>query len=200
MIQGTATSLIQTSFGTDGTARFGSQTASPAGSGVRSGDPASAESGGTSGLTAEEQREVQSLKQTDRKVRDHEQAHLTVGADLVRAGATFSYQTGPDNQRYAVAGEVSIDVSPGRSAEETIAKAQRIRAAALAPADPSPQDRRVAARASRMEGEARTELAAEQQNEVNRRNQASSSLYRNLENGASGSSKLPIGGRLDLFA
>lgn len=110
------------------------------------------------GLSPDEQRQVDALKQTDRKVRSHEQAHMAAGAGLVR-GSGYAYQAGPDNKRYAVAGEVSIDTSPGRTPEETIAKAQQIRAAALAPADPSTQDRRVAAAASQMEMQARQEMA-----------------------------------------
>lgn len=110
------------------------------------------------GLSPEQQRQVDALKQTDREVRSHEQAHMSAGAGLVR-GSGYDYQVGPDNQRYAVGGEVSIDTSPGRTPEETIAKAQQIRAAALAPADPSTQDRRVAAAASQMEAQARQELA-----------------------------------------
>ncbi|EXI72179.1 MAG: SprA-related family protein [Candidatus Accumulibacter sp. SK-11] len=77
----------------------------------------------------------------------------------MRSGASFSYAIGPDGQRYAVGGEVGIDTSPGRSPEETLDKAARIRAAALAPADPSPQDRQVAAMATRMAMQASMELA-----------------------------------------
>lgn len=110
------------------------------------------------GLSPEEQRQVEALKQTDRQVKAHELAHMAAGAGLVRGGS-FEYQSGPDNKRYAVGGEVSIDTSPGRTPAETIAKALQIRAAALAPADPSTQDRRVAAAASQMEMQARQELA-----------------------------------------
>lgn len=109
-------------------------------------------------LTPEQQRQVAALRATDRKVKAHEQAHMAAGSGLVR-GSSFEYQSGPDNQRYAVAGEVSIDVSPGRTPDETIAKARQIRAAALAPADPSTQDRRVAAAAGQMEMQARAEMA-----------------------------------------
>lgn len=116
-------------------------------------------------LTPEQQRQVDQLKRIDKAVRAHEQAHVAAGADLVRGGATYSYQTGPDNKRYAVAGEVRIDTSPGRTPEETLPKAQRIRETALAPADPSPQDRSVAAKASRMEAGARAEIAQEQRAE-----------------------------------
>lgn len=111
-------------------------------------------------LSLEQQRQVDQLKATDRKVRAHEQAHISVGADLVR-GSSLDYETGPDKVRYAVAGEVSIDTSPGRTPEETVPKAQHIRATALAPADPSPQDHSVAAQASQMELAARQELAAQ---------------------------------------
>lgn len=100
------------------------------------------------------------LRATDRKVRAHELTHIAAGAGLTGA-ASFTYQLGPDNQRYAVAGEVSIDISSGDDPEETIAKAQQIRAAALAPADPSPQDRKVAALATKMENSARQESASQ---------------------------------------
>lgn len=109
-------------------------------------------------LTPEQQRQVAALRATDRQVKAHEQAHMAAGAGLVR-GSSFEYQSGPDNQRYAVAGEVSIDVAPGRTPDETIAKAQQIRAAALAPVDPSAQDRRVAAAAAQMEIQARADMA-----------------------------------------
>ncbi len=109
-------------------------------------------------LTPEEQRQLENLRRIDEKVRAHEQAHLAVGRDLVRGGASYTYQTGPDNKRYAVAGEVSIDTSPGRTPEETVPKAQHIRETALAPADPSAQDRSIAAKATRMENDARAEL------------------------------------------
>ena len=75
------------------------------------------------------------------------------------SGANFTYQTGPDNRRYAVGGEVQINVGPGRTPEETLRRAQIIRAAALAPAQPSSQDRAVAASAGQMEQEARAEIA-----------------------------------------
>ena len=117
-------------------------------------------------LTPEELRVVRQLEQTDRKVRAHEQAHLSVGADLVRGGATYGYAVGPDNKRYAVSGEVSIDASPGKTPVETIPKAQHIRATALAPVDPSAQDHRVAAAASQMEIDARMELAQQRSEEI----------------------------------
>lgn len=113
-------------------------------------------------LSAAQQRELAQLKQRDEQVRAHEQAHISAGGDLITARASYTFETGPDDKRYAVGGEVRIDTSEGRTAEETIARAERIRAAALAPADPSPQDRQVAAMAERMAAEARQTLNAQQ--------------------------------------
>lgn len=116
------------------------------------------EAEGASGLSAEEERVVAELTRTDREVRAHEQAHLAAAGGLAR-GVSFSYTTGPDGKQYAVGGEVSIDTSPGSTPEETIQKAQQVRAAANAPANPSGQDRQVASAAAALEAAARAELA-----------------------------------------
>lgn len=108
---------------------------------------------------ADRQGEAQRLKQIDQKVRAHERAHLSAAAGLAIGGASFQYVRGPDGRQYAVGGEVRIDVSAASTPEQTVAKAQRIRAAALAPADPSSQDRAVAAAAGQLESQARAELA-----------------------------------------
>jgi hypothetical protein len=110
-------------------------------------------------LSEEQKQQVAELRQRDREVKSHEAAHMGAGGGLVRGGATYSYQAGPDGKRYAVGGEVSIDTSPIKNnPEATIAKMQRVRSAALAPADPSGQDRSVAAAASAVEAQARQEL------------------------------------------
>lgn len=137
-------------------------------------------------LTTQEERLLEQLRQTDRRVRAHEQAHMAAGAGLVRGGVSFSYETGPDEKRYAVGGEVSIDVSGGSSPQETLVKARQIRAAALAPADPSAQDQKVAAQAARMESEARAEIAAQQREAITA--QAGAQFYRSVERGASAGS------------
>jgi len=110
------------------------------------------------GLTEAEQQQVRELQQRDAEVRAHEAAHLAAAGGLATSGANYQYQTGPDGRSYAVGGDVSIDTSKGNTPEETIAKAQAIRAAAMAPSDPSPQDQRVAARAAAMLAEAQREL------------------------------------------
>jgi SprA-related family len=110
-------------------------------------------------LDPKELRYLQSLKQTDRAVRAHEAAHLAAAGALARGGANFSYQTGPDGQRYAVSGDVQVDMSSVQGdPQATLAKGEQIRRAALAPAQPSGQDIAVAANAARMSAEARIEL------------------------------------------
>jgi hypothetical protein len=99
------------------------------------------------------------LQQRDREVRAHEQAHLSASGGLASGGARFSFQQGSDGKQYAIGGEVRIDTSPGKTPQETINKARQIRAAALAPAEPSAQDRAVAAQSGEMEVQARAELA-----------------------------------------
>ena len=123
---------------------------------------ATAATPGTTQNTAtsrEEQAAIDKLKARDRQVRQHEQAHLAASGGLAVSGASYTYERGPDGQSYAVGGEVNIDTSAGRTPEETLRKAQTIRAAALAPADPSGQDRAVAAQATQLAAEARAELA-----------------------------------------
>ncbi|MBN2025044.1 MAG: hypothetical protein JW809_19865 [Pirellulales bacterium] len=116
-------------------------------------------------LTLDERRQVLELAAVDREVRAHEQAHLSVAGPYAKGGARFEYQEGPDGRRYAVGGEVALDTSPEADPEDTIRKAQVIRAAALAPAEPSAQDRRVAAAAANMESTARAELARQQKSD-----------------------------------
>ena len=117
-------------------------------------------------LTREEQAQVQKLRDRDREVRAHEQAHIAAGGQYVRGGASFDYQKGPDGRQYAVGGEVSIDASPAEDPQATIQKARTIKRAALAPAQPSSQDRKVAAKASRMETKARAEMTEEKQEKL----------------------------------
>lgn len=106
---------------------------------------------------------VRELAARDREVRQHEMAHQMAGGQY-SGGATYTFERGPDGVMYAVGGQVSIDTSPiPGDPEATLIKAQMIERAAMAPADPSPQDRRVAASARAMAAEARAELVREQQ-------------------------------------
>lgn len=111
------------------------------------------------GLSDEEKEQVSELKATDREVRAHEAAHAATGGRY--AGApSYEFTTGPDGRQYAVAGEVAIDASPiAGDPDATIAKLQTVKRAALAPAQPSGQDRAVAAQAEAGIRSARAEKA-----------------------------------------
>lgn len=118
------------------------------------------------GLTDEEEEQVAELKQADQEVRRHEAAHAAAGGAF--AGApTFTFERGPDGQLYAVAGEVSIDTAPvDGDPAATIQKLQIVRSAALAPAEPSAQDRAVAAQAQAGIRQAQAELQTERTEEL----------------------------------
>lgn len=111
-------------------------------------------------MTPADQKKIQELKSGDTKVRQHEQAHIAAGGPYVKGGAQYQFLQGPDGQMYAIGGEVPIDSSPvPGNPEATIQKAKIVKQAALAPAEPSSQDRSVASSAERMEMNARMELA-----------------------------------------
>ena len=117
-------------------------------------------------LTPEEQEEVEGLRKRDAEVRAHENAHKAAAGRHARGGPTYEFERGPDGRRYAVGGEVSIDTSPVKNdPDATIQKMQQVRRAALAPAQPSPQDRLVASQASRTENAARSEKQREMREE-----------------------------------
>ncbi len=109
-----------------------------------------------------EREQIQALAARDREVRAHEQAHASVAGQYAR-GTSYTYQRGPDGVSYAIGGEVQIDTSPiPGDPEATLRKAQQLRRAANAPAEPSAQDARVAAEAAQMEQQARIELREQQ--------------------------------------
>ena len=112
-------------------------------------------------LDPQQTQALNELKAIDRNVRAHEAAHVGAGGGVVAGGASYTYTRGPDGQMYATAGEVPIRMQKGKTPEETIQNARRILAAAMAPADPSPQDYKVAANAAQMEVSARAEQARE---------------------------------------
>ncbi|MFN7932113.1 MAG: putative metalloprotease CJM1_0395 family protein [Bryobacteraceae bacterium] len=113
----------------------------------------------TSTSNADVEAALLKLAQTDREVRAHEQAHMAAAGPHSRGGPTYTFERGPDGRLYAVGGEVAIDASPvPNDPEATLRKADIVRAAALAPAEPSSQDRAVAAQASQMAAEAQAEI------------------------------------------
>jgi hypothetical protein len=113
-----------------------------------------------------EETELKDLKQRDLDVRAHEQAHAAIGGQHA-ASPKYEYERGPDGRQYAVDGEVSINISAESTPEETVRKMQQVKAAALAPTQPSSQDLRVAAEATQKSVEARTDIAKEKAEQAN---------------------------------
>jgi len=117
-------------------------------------------------LSKEEKTQVDKLKKIDREVKTHEQAHKNVGGQFA-GSASFTFTVGPDGKRYAVAGEVPIDIAPvAGDPAATIAKMNIVAAAALAPAKPSGQDKRVAAQAASLRAEAQAEQTQKSQDKL----------------------------------
>ncbi|EDN2768710.1 hypothetical protein GHZ35_00960 [Campylobacter coli] len=131
-------------------------------------------------LTIQQAQQVRELQSIDRNVKAHEAAHQAAGGGLAGA-ASFSYTRGPDNQMYATAGEVPIRMQKGRTPEETIANARQVVAAAMAPADPSPQDYKVAANALKMEFEARAEVTKLKAQEAQEKKEENEEKQENLD-------------------
>ncbi len=116
---------------------------------------------------SQEALEIRKLQVRDREVRAHETAHAAAGGAYA-GSPTYTFERGPDGQPYAVGGAVSIDISPIKGdPQATLQKAQQIRAAALAPAEPSVQDMKVAQKAQAMASTARMEVSQELEDDLN---------------------------------
>jgi hypothetical protein len=101
---------------------------------------------------------LRQLQSRDATVRNHEAAHIGAGGGVVTGGARYSYQKGPDGRNYAIGGEVGIDSSPvSGNPQATLSKMALVKAAALAPSEPSAADQSVAAAATQIEAQARVE-------------------------------------------
>lgn len=112
-------------------------------------------------ISEAEEAQIDTLEARDQEVRTHEQAHAIAGGAYA-SSPSYEYQTGPDGRQYAIGGEVQIDTAPiAGDPSATIAKMDTVIRAALAPAEPSSQDRAVAAMASKQRVEAQAEINAE---------------------------------------
>lgn len=135
----------------------------------------------TQELTPGEKAQVTKLQARDTQVRAHEAAHIAAGSGVVTGGASFTYQTGPDSRQYAIGGEVPIDTSGGSTPEETVQKMRQVKAAALAPADPSPTDYSVAATATLLELRAIQEIAQKTKEDMSENGQANGTYASNIQ-------------------
>jgi len=162
-------------------------------------------SGAHSAVNAQlqEQQEIRQLVSRDREVRQHEQAHAAAGG---RYAGSPHYETtrGPNGVSYATSGHVSIDVSEIEgNPQATLEKMLVVQRAALAPAQPSSQDRAVASEAAAKAIEARAELLRERSNADTQNVNPEISAYQSAESaqGDEGNTdRLDRGTFLNLFA
>lgn len=130
----------------------------------------------TQKVDVQQEQIINELKRRDKEVRSHELAHAAVGGSFTGA-PNYSFKTGPDGQKYAVGGEVSVDLSTvAGNPTATIAKMQKVHAAALAPANPSAQDTQVAASAIQIILQAQSELQLQDTHTANLANDNENSL------------------------
>lgn len=116
---------------------------------------------------SQEAEEIRQLQMRDREVRAHEAAHAATGGAYA-GSPSYTISRGPDGRTYATGGEVRIDISPVKGdPQATLKKAEQVRAAALAPAEPSGQDLKVAQKAQAMAAKARIQIAQEMSEELN---------------------------------
>ncbi len=82
-------------------------------------------------LTSAKRQVISELAARDREVRDHEAAHTNTGGRFTGA-SSFTYERGPNGRNYAVAGEVSIQVSSSaiESPQDAVERVQAVRRAA----------------------------------------------------------------------
>lgn len=107
----------------------------------------------------QDREQLRTLAARDREVRAHEQAHAAVGGQYA-GSPSYTFERGPNGVSYAVGGEVPISLpSGGGDPRAVLSAAEQVQRAALAPADPSAQDRRIAAQANQVAAEARSQLA-----------------------------------------
>lgn len=112
----------------------------------------------------EKDSQVRELENIQREVIAHEAAHQAAAGEF-GGGVSYTYTEGPDGKRYITGGEVPIKLRQGATPEETLRNMQQVQAAANAPADPSGQDRQVAAKAAAIASKARREISREDESE-----------------------------------
>lgn len=142
-----------------------------------------AQSASSRQLNQAQQRQVDELRESDRKVRQHAEAHVAAGSGVIRSGPQYSYTYGPDGRQYATSGDVAFDTSREQKPEANIDKGQRLQTAALAPSQPTPEDYQVAAIGKDMVTSGQQDLASRQAEET-RQQQANAAANKEQETAA----------------
>lgn len=112
-----------------------------------------------------EDKQIEQLEKRDKEVRAHEQSHSAVGGSAA-GSPSYDLESGPNGRQYATGGEVSIKLPGGGSPEQVKRDAEQVKRAALAPAQPSSQDRSVAAKAGQIATQAQAEINQEKTEEL----------------------------------
>ncbi len=108
--------------------------------------------------------EIRRLKMWEDHVIQHERMHMLAGGEF--AGApSYTYTTGPDGKRYIQGGEVTMYVPAGTTLEDSEVALEKVKRAAAAPSDPSPQDLKTSAMASARQASVRKMIARKQSKE-----------------------------------
>ena len=87
-------------------------------------------------------RVLEKFKQTDAKIRTHEQIHASIGHTTTPI--SYNYQQGPDGKMYAVGGSVRFDTSLPSDPKAASFKLDQIQKAAAGVSDPSGADNTIA--------------------------------------------------------
>lgn len=124
-------------------------------------------------LSQEEKQKIQDMENRDKEVKTHEQAHKAAAQGINSSSPSYETKKGPDGKDYAVAGEVRIGFTPTEDNEKNLEKAKTLRNAALAPAEPSSQDLKVAQDATRMIFEYSQKIQSEKSKETEKSAQKS---------------------------
>lgn len=101
-------------------------------------------------LSREDRLLLEKLRQRDAKVRGHEINHV-LSAGGQAGQPAYTYQTGPDGQRYAIGGSVSISMISTGDPDADARSARRAQRAALANGEASGADLQAAAKAREQE-------------------------------------------------
>ncbi len=120
-------------------------------------------------MTKGEQEQVRDLKNIERQVRNHEQAHKQTGGKLA-GQVKYRFTAGPDGKHYITGGSTPIDISKiANNPQGTIDKMEQVIKAAMAPQQPSQEDYRVAALAKQIIMESRVELQKQKKTEEDKK-------------------------------
>lgn len=109
--------------------------------------------------------EIEELSEREQSIIKHELAHMLVGGGMA-GSPSFVYTLGPDGRKYVSGGNVSLRLPKGGSYDQLLRDLKRVKAAATAPMDPSPQDMNTAAMATAMELSIKKEYTVKQAKEA----------------------------------